>query len=68
MAENGEKRPKPSALLSIVCWASLFVLTWLMVLDIVPLDELRALTWLFFFVVGVTSAAIADPNAKKRRN
>ncbi|MCB0207935.1 MAG: hypothetical protein KDJ52_01320 [Anaerolineae bacterium] len=32
---------KPSIILAAICWASLFILTWSIVLNIVPVDLVR---------------------------
>jgi len=56
---------KPSLILAIVAWASVFVLGWLLVLRLVPADKL---SWVFFalwFVVGTMASAVYRGKAGK---
>ena len=55
------KKINPSIVLATICWLSLFILTWLILLDFVPVDWIRGVSWVFFLVTGIiASAASAD--------
>lgn len=55
---------KPSLLLAIIGWGSLFALTWVIVMGIRPLDGLRVAVWFFFLGIALIASAMF---AGKRR-
>ncbi len=54
------KNIKPSMILAVVSWLSLFILTWLALLNLVPFDALRVSTWVFFLAMAIGSSAVAS--------
>lgn len=57
---------KPSMALATVSWSSLFILTWLILLNYVPLDALRVGAWLFFLVIAICSMAVASSGRRPK--
>jgi hypothetical protein len=53
------KESNPSVLLALVGWVSLFILTWLIVVDVLPVDWIRVSAWLFFLVIGIFASAMS---------
>jgi len=58
------KIEKPSQLLAILGWVSVFVEGWLLVLRQVPSDALSWGFFTFFFLVAIGASAIASPSKK----
>ena len=48
----------PVLILSAIAWVSLFILTWLILLNIISFDGIRISGWVFFFIIGIMSSAI----------
>lgn len=44
---------KPSIIIMFMGWASVFTLTWLLVLRLTPFDSVSIGSWIFFFVVAL---------------
>jgi hypothetical protein len=55
---------KPSTLLAFASWASVFILTWLLVLGKLPYDGHGLGAMLFFLGMAVIASAIASPSKK----
>jgi len=55
---------KPSLYLAALAWASIFALSWLLILRSIPAD---GLAWNFlatFVVIAILASAVASPKAK----
>jgi len=64
-AQQKMKIEKPSQLLAVVAWASVFVEAWLLVLRNIPADGISWGFFAFFFLIAVASAAVSsNPVAK----
>lgn len=57
---------KASTQLALVMWASVIVLTWLLVLRVIPLDALSASAWVFFLIFAIAAAAVGSESNKRR--
>ena len=55
----------PSIMLAFATWGSLFVLSWLLVLDRVPFDGVSAGAWIFFLLVAVVVSAMTSSRRDK---
>ena len=51
---------KLSDFLALVAWISVFVLSWILVLRIIPFDLLSGSFWAIFFLVALFSSALAS--------
>lgn len=63
-SEKTMRKIKPSLIVATISWVSLLILTWLIILNLLPLDWIRAATWLLFLVVGIGAAVIASDRKK----
>lgn len=62
-------RPRfsPSHALAILAWASVFVLSWLLILRLIPSDGLSWSFFAFFLVLALVASAIASPTKIKTK-
>jgi len=57
-------KPKPSLYLAALAWASVFVLSWLLILRSVPADGFTLSFLAAFFVTAISASAVASPKEK----
>ena len=53
---------KNSKVLAITCWASVIVLSWLFILEIIHSNVVNWLFFAFFLLLAIVSSAVSSKN------